>query len=104
MASVLRTRFVGVTAEEASRGTIASWTGMLSLALVFVLGGGMGVRAAEMANLGVHGAVAFGDFVTQTVAARALKERFGGDGDLRGDALVVHECLFLEELTNGGAC
>ena len=72
---------------------------MLLFALVFVLIRGVFVGSAMMADLSVGGAVAFGDFVSMTMASRALDERSWGNGDLRRNALVVHECWFFEKLT-----
>ena len=52
-----------------------------------------------MADSSVGGTVAFGDVMSKSMAARALDERFWGDGGVRRDALVVHESRFVEELT-----
>lgn len=60
----------------------------------------MGIGSAVITDLGVSGAIAFVYLVSEAVASRALKKRFGRDCDLQGDAFVVHVSLFLEELTN----
>ena len=71
---------------------------MLGLARVFVLGRGV-VAAAVIAYLGVGGAVADRDFMTEAVASGALCEGFRIDGDLHGNALVVHVSWLGKELT-----
>ena len=71
---------------------------MLGFARVLVLGRGV-VAAAVVANLDVGGAIADRDFVPEAVASRTLGERFRVDGDLHGDALVVHIGRLGEELT-----
>ena len=71
---------------------------MLGFARILVLSGGV-VAAAMIANLDVGGAIADCDFVAETVASGTLSERFRIDGDLHGDALVVHVGWLGEELT-----
>ena len=104
MAGELRGGFASVATEEAAWRTVASWARVLFFTLVFVLTGGVIVGTAVVTYLGVGGAVAFGDIVSKTMTACALKEWFGGDSDLQRDALVVHESLLLEKLTDCGAC
>ena len=72
---------------------------MLSFARVFVLSGGVVVVAAVIANLSVGGAGADCHVVSKAVTSGALYERLRVDGDLHGNALVVHESWFGEELT-----
>ena len=82
MSGVLGARFACAAAEETSRGAVARWSGMLFLALVFVLCGSMCVGSTVIANLSVGRAVAFVDVVSETVASTALEERFWGNCDL----------------------
>ena len=57
-----------------------------------------------MADSSVRRAVAFVDVVAETVASCALNEGFGGNGDLRRDAFVVHEGRLVEEFAERGSC
>lgn len=57
-----------------------------------------------IANLSVRRTIAFVYVVAKTMASRALGERFGWDGDLGGNAFVVHESLFVEKFVDGGTC
>ena len=57
------------------------------------------VASAMIADLNVGGAIANSDFVSEAMTARALCEGFRVDGDLHGDALVVHIRWFGKELT-----
>ena len=41
--------------------------------------------------------------MSKAVTARALKEGFWGDGDVRGDALVIHESWLVEKLADSGS-
>ena len=56
------------------------------------------VTTAVVANLDVGGARADCHFMSESVASRALRERFWVDGDLHGNTLVVHEGWFSKEL------
>ena len=71
---------------------------MLGFARVFVLSRGV-VAAAVVADLSVGRAVANRDFVTEAVASGTLRKRFRVDGDLHGNALVVHISRLSKELT-----
>ena len=55
--------------------------------------------AAVVADLDVGGAGANCDFMSEAMASGTLYERFRVDGDLHGDALVVHVSWFGKELT-----
>ena len=57
------------------------------------------VASAVIANLNVGRAVAHTDFVSEAMASGTLCEGLRVDGDLHGDALVVHESWFSKELT-----
>ena len=82
MSSILSGGFARVATEEASWWTIASWARVLLFALVLVLVGVVLIGSTVVADSGIGRAVAFVDIVTETVAACALNERFGGNGDL----------------------
>ena len=71
---------------------------MLGFTRVFVLSRGV-VATTVVANLDVGGTVANRDFVPEAVASGTLCERFRVDGNLHGDALVVHIGWFGKELT-----
>ena len=61
------------------------------------------VAAAMITYLDIGGARADCDFMSEAVATGTLRERFWVDGDLHGDALVVHVSWFSEKLTDGRA-
>ena len=52
-----------------------------------------------IANLDIGRARANCNFVSESMAAGALCERFWVDGDLHGNTLVIHVSWFSEELT-----
>ena len=58
----------------------------------------MVVGAAVIADLDVGGAGADCDFVSKAMASGTLYERLRVDGDLHGNALVIHISWFGEEL------
>ena len=91
--------FAGNPTQEAIGPTIACGARVLSFARVFVLGGGVVVGAAVIANLDVSGAGANCNFMSKAVASGTLYKRFRIDGDLHSDALVVHIGWFGKELT-----
>ena len=68
MAGELRRRFACIATKETVWGAVANWARVLFLALVFVLAGGVIVGTAMVANLGVGRAVAFGNFVSESMA------------------------------------
>ena len=98
MADALSRGFACDPTEEALGPTVTRGAGVLSFARVLVLRGSV-VATTVVAYLDVGGAVANRDFVSQAMAAGALCERFRVDGDLHGNALVVHVSWFGEELT-----
>ena len=57
------------------------------------------ISAAVVAYLYVGRARAYCNFMSESMAAGALYERFWVDGDLHGNTLVVHVSWFGEELT-----
>ena len=57
------------------------------------------MTAAVVANLNVGGAGADCDFMSEAMASGTLYKGFRVDGDLHGDALVVHVRWFGKELT-----
>ena len=85
-------------AQEALGPTVARGARVLSFARVFVLSRGV-VASAVIADLNVGGAGADCDFMSEAMASGALCERLRVDGDLHGDALVVHVSWFSEKLT-----
>ena len=99
MTDTLGRGFASDFAQEAVGPTIACGARVLSFARVFVLGGGVVVGAAVIANLDVGGAGANCDFVSKAMTSRALYERLRVDGNLHGNALVVHVSRFGKELT-----
>ena len=99
MADALRRGFASDPAQEALGPTVACGARVLSFARVFVLSGGVAVRAAVMADLDVGRTGADCDFVSETMASGALYEGLRIDGDLHGNALVVHVSWFGKELT-----
>ena len=98
MADALCRRFASDPAQETLGSAIARGARVLGFTRVFVLSGSV-VSAAVVAYLHVRGAGASGDVVAEAVATGTLDERLWVDGDLHGDALVVHVCWFGEELT-----
>ena len=98
MADALSSGLASGPAQEALRPAVACGAGVLRFARVFVLGRGV-VASAMVTDLGVGGAGTDCDFVAEAVASGALYEGLRVDGDLHGDALVVHEGWFSKELT-----
>ena len=99
MADAVSGGFASDPAKEALGPAVACGTGVLSFARVFVLNGGMVVIATVVANLSVGGAGANCHFVSKAMTSGALYERLRVDGDLHGNALVVHVGWFGKELT-----
>ena len=99
MSGKLSRRFASDFTKEAFGPTVACGARVLCFAGVFVLGRGVAIRAAVIADLDVGGAGADCDFVPEVMASGTLYEWFWVDGDLHGDVLVVHVGWFGEELT-----